>query len=384
MRAEARRIAERWVAAVGLERFAGKYPKQLSGGMQQRVAIARVLANDPAVLLMDEPFGALDALTRTTMQAESARIHRETGTTVVFVTHSIEQAVFLADRVVVMSGGAAHAVPGHVERIVPVDLSARDVAAPEFNVLKREIAAVVRGGHEAAVDQPVGGEGRRGTAAAWHRVAVTLPEDWTAWRGAFDPERYDDRWRAMAERGENPHGEADFVCSYGPASVLDGGCGTGRVAIELARRGVAVLGVDSDPDMIAVARERAPELTWVHASLAELDRPERFDVVVLAGNVVPYVAAADRAAAVSRCARHLAPGGRLVAGFALRPGWPSLDDYDGWCADAGLQLTERYATWDRAPYSGGRYAVSVHRPVGGTAGGLSSQQGARETPWETP
>ncbi|GAA4977670.1 ABC transporter ATP-binding protein [Kineococcus glutinatus] len=142
-RAETRRIADEFIAAVGLERFAAKYPGQLSGGMQQRVAIARVLANDPSLLLMDEPFGALDALTRSGLQAELRRIHRETGTTVVFVTHSIEEAVYLADRVVVMAGGASHGVPGHVRAVVPVDLAERDVTSPGFNAVERRITALV-------------------------------------------------------------------------------------------------------------------------------------------------------------------------------------------------------------------------------------------------
>lgn len=139
-----RERTDRFLAAVGLERFADRYPSELSGGMQQRVAIARVLANDPSLLLMDEPFGALDALTRSSLQAELSRIHRETGTTVLFVTHSIEEAVFLADRVVVMAGGAAHGVPGHVREVVPVGLGPdRDVTSAEFNALKRRVAALV-------------------------------------------------------------------------------------------------------------------------------------------------------------------------------------------------------------------------------------------------
>lgn len=134
----------RFLDAVGLTRFGDRYPGELSGGMQQRVAIARVLANDPAVMLMDEPFGALDALTRTSMQQELSRIHQNTGTTVIFVTHSIEEAVFLGHRVVVMAGGAAHGVPGHVREIVPVDLPGeRDVASVEFNQVKRRIATLV-------------------------------------------------------------------------------------------------------------------------------------------------------------------------------------------------------------------------------------------------
>jgi SAM-dependent methyltransferase len=182
---------------------------------------------------------------------------------------------------------------------------------------------------------------------------VTLPADWDAWRDGVDLSAYDDRWAGL----EQPHGEADLVASYAPRTVLDGGCGTGRVGIELARRGIAVLGVDADADMIATARAKAPELTWVQRDLADLDRPERFDVVVLAGNVVPY--AARRPELVGACARHLAPGGRLVAGFALQDGWPTLDEYDGWCAAAGLVLAERFATWEREPYAGGDYAVSV-------------------------
>ena len=188
-----------------------------------------------------------------------------------------------------------------------------------------------------------------------------LPDDWSEWREQVDIARYDERWRRMSAAGENLHGEADLVASYRPASVLDGGCGTGRVGVELARRGIAVLGVDADEDMIAAARAKAPHLEWVAADLAELARPERFDVVVLAGNVVPYMTPDRRDTAVAACARHLVPGGRLVAGFQLRAGWPGLDDYDRWCADAGLEPEDRYATWQKDRYAGGDYAVSVHR-----------------------
>ncbi|WP_206051835.1 ABC transporter ATP-binding protein [Nocardioides ferulae] len=147
-RGQRHRIAEEFIEVVGLTRFADRFPGELSGGMQQRVAIARVLANDPAVLLMDEPFGALDALTRTTMQHELRRLHRETGTTVLLVTHSIEEAVYLADRVVVMSGGAAHGVPGGIAEIVPVTLGEhRDVNAADFNELERRLSELVHAGH---------------------------------------------------------------------------------------------------------------------------------------------------------------------------------------------------------------------------------------------
>lgn len=190
---------------------------------------------------------------------------------------------------------------------------------------------------------------------------MTLPEDWSGWRDAVDLDSYDRRWARMAEAGENPHGEADLVASYAPASVLDAGCGTGRVGIELARRGIAVLGADADPDMVAAAREKAPELEWLVVDLADLHRQERFDVVVLAGNVVPYMSTWRRVAGITACIRHLAPGGRIIAGFQLQEGWPTLADYDGWCAAAGIAFEDRFATWDRQPYDGGPYAVSVHR-----------------------
>ncbi|HEY1966666.1 MAG TPA: methyltransferase domain-containing protein [Pseudonocardia sp.] len=195
-----------------------------------------------------------------------------------------------------------------------------------------------------------------------------LPEDWSRWREQVDLAGYDERFRRLAEAGQNVHGEADLVCRYRPSSVLDAGCGTGRVAIELANRGIEVLGVDADAAMIAAATAKAPRLGWRHADLATLRTDRRFDVVVLAGNVVPYVSAPDRAAAVAACAAALAHGGRLIAGFSLRPGWPTPADYDAWCAAAGLTPADRFATWEATPYTGGDYLVAVHsRPTDGRA-----------------
>jgi NitT/TauT family transport system ATP-binding protein len=124
---------------LSLEDFAKRYPKDLSGGMRQRVAIARVLALDSPILLMDEPFGALDALTRRNLQDELLRLWAELKKTVIFVTHSIEEAIYLADRIVVMTYR-----PGTIKRDMLVDLPRlRDPAAPEFNALKRELGLMV-------------------------------------------------------------------------------------------------------------------------------------------------------------------------------------------------------------------------------------------------
>jgi SAM-dependent methyltransferase len=191
-------------------------------------------------------------------------------------------------------------------------------------------------------------------------------DDWAGWRRQVDLDEYDERWRRMEAAGQNPHGEADFVCTFAPASVLDGGCGTGRVGIELAARGIEVVGVDRDHDLLERARAKAPHVRWHLADLAELDLGREFAVVVLAGNVVPYVESSRRPAAVAACAHHLLPGGRLVAGFQLRAGWPPLEEYDRWCADAGLVPDARYASWDKQPFEApGTYVVAVHqRPEG--------------------
>ena len=134
-----RATVDGWLDKLGLSDFRDRFPKDLSGGMRQRVAIARVLAIDPPVLLMDEPFGALDALTRRNLQEELLRIWAGSGKTVLFVTHGIEEAIFLADRVVVMTYR-----PGAVKEIVPISLPRpRDPLSPEFSELERRVAALV-------------------------------------------------------------------------------------------------------------------------------------------------------------------------------------------------------------------------------------------------
>jgi NitT/TauT family transport system ATP-binding protein len=146
-RGERRRRATELLTMVGLENFQRQYPWQLSGGMQQRVSIARALAFDPKLLLMDEPFGALDEITREAMNLELLRIWRQTGKTVVFVTHSIAEAVFLSSRIVVMT-----ARPGRIREIIDVDLPyPRDAQAREserFFELTTQVREALRVGQD--------------------------------------------------------------------------------------------------------------------------------------------------------------------------------------------------------------------------------------------
>lgn len=174
---------------------------------------------------------------------------------------------------------------------------------------------------------------------------------------------YDARFRERAAAGLDVHGEADFVADLGPERVLDAGCGTGRVAIELARRSIAVVGIDVDAQMLATARSKAPELDWRQGDLATVELPAgSFDVVVLAGNVMIFVEPGSEAAVIANLAPALVPGGTLVAGFQLRCDRVSLADYDRHCSEAGLSLGGRWSTWQRDPWSASDdYAVSLHR-----------------------
>jgi SAM-dependent methyltransferase len=173
---------------------------------------------------------------------------------------------------------------------------------------------------------------------------------------------YDATYDRRAAAGEDVHGEANFVQRFKPSSVLDAGCGTGRVGRELARRGVEVVGVDLDPDMLDTARRKAPDVDWQLADLATIELGREFDVIVMAGNVMIFVEPGTEAAVVANLARHLAPGGVLIAGFQLMPGRLAIDRYDEYAAAAGLELAERWSTWDRNPWiKGGDYAVSVHK-----------------------
>jgi NitT/TauT family transport system ATP-binding protein len=139
---EAEQQALQWLGLVGLEKFADAYPHQLSGGMKQRVAIVRALANQPRILLMDEPFGALDAQTRSRMQAHLLEIWKKIDITIVFITHDLDEAIFLADRILVLS---AH--PGEVQELIEVPVPrprrAAQFITPEFLSTKARLEELI-------------------------------------------------------------------------------------------------------------------------------------------------------------------------------------------------------------------------------------------------
>jgi SAM-dependent methyltransferase len=177
----------------------------------------------------------------------------------------------------------------------------------------------------------------------------------------WDGDDYQRRLDELAASGMDVHGEATFVRAYEPASVLDAGCGTGRVAVELARHGIEVVGVDVDASMLATARRAAPGVPFVESDLADLDLGRTFDLVVMAGNVPLFTTPGTEPALVAGVARHVTPGGLLVAGFSTDRHLP-LADYDGAAEAVALELVERWATWDRQPWiASAAYAVSVHR-----------------------
>ena len=139
---DATQAADEWLKLVGLSDFADLYPAQLSGGMKQRVAIARALANDPRILLMDEPFGALDAQTRASMQAHLLRIWQAAGVTVLFITHDLDEAIYLSDRIVVLG-----ARPGRILEIIDVPVarprSSEQFLSGHFLALKKRLEELI-------------------------------------------------------------------------------------------------------------------------------------------------------------------------------------------------------------------------------------------------
>lgn len=198
-------------------------------------------------------------------------------------------------------------------------------------------------------------------------MADRPPESrWSITDGVTRGDDYDEKWRLLAAAGQSIHGEADFVCRFEPTSVLDAGCGTGRVAIELAARGIDVVGVDLDPAMLGAAIDKAPDLAWVEADIGSVSLARRFDLVAAPGNVMIFLRPDSERATIANLTDHLEVGGRLVSGFQLDAAY-TLDRYDADCIAAGLEFEERFATWDGDEFvETSPYAVSVHRRRAGS------------------
>jgi SAM-dependent methyltransferase len=190
-----------------------------------------------------------------------------------------------------------------------------------------------------------------------------VSDQWSQWRAVTDLQEYFTRWRELEATGQSPHGEADFIESFHPASVLDAGCGMGRVAIELAKRGIDVVGVDLDDDLLEFARRSDPSIRWVRADLATMRLDRHFDIVAMPGNVMVYCRPADRSAVIRNAVAHLDSQGLLIAGFQLENGRDALRlaEYDEVCTASDLQLVQRSSTWQGDPYLDEAYVVSVHR-----------------------
>jgi SAM-dependent methyltransferase len=175
---------------------------------------------------------------------------------------------------------------------------------------------------------------------------------------------YDERFTKLAATGHDVHGEASLVASLGLHFVLDAGCGTGRVAMELSRRGLDVVGIDLDAEMLAVAREKAPLIPWVEADLTDADLGQTFDGIVLAGNVMIFLTPGTERLVVANLSRHLRQAGLFISGFSLGRGRLALDAFDGFALDAGMKLVNRWASWDQQAFAtGADYAVSIHRKL---------------------
>jgi SAM-dependent methyltransferase len=163
---------------------------------------------------------------------------------------------------------------------------------------------------------------------------------------------YIERFRTMARNGEDLAGEARLADAMAPrrARILDAGCGPGRVGGHLAAAGHEVVGVDLDPELIAAAGQDWPGPTWIVGDLSELDLPQRFDVIVSAGNVMTFVAPDTRVEILRRMRRHLAGGGRAVIGFGAGRGY-AFDDFLADAVTAGLEPDLLLSTWDLRPFT---------------------------------
>jgi SAM-dependent methyltransferase len=188
----------------------------------------------------------------------------------------------------------------------------------------------------------------------------------TRWEqiGQANPDRsvwYIERFRAMAAQGADLAGEARMIDAMVPrgSRILDAGSGPGRVGGELARRGHVVVGVDVDPLLVEAAQAEHPESTWLVGDLAELELDDRFDIAVMAGNVLTFVAEGTEVEVLRRIGNVLTPEGRLVIGFGAGRGY-AFDRLTDDAAAAGLRIDQRFSTWDLRPFGpGSEFLVAV-------------------------
>ncbi len=177
-------------------------------------------------------------------------------------------------------------------------------------------------------------------------------------------DRYERTYELRSATGEDVHGEANFVTRFSPGRLLDAGCGTGRVGRELFRRGVDVVGVDMDIEMLNTARARGPSASWIEGDISAIQLGRTFDIVLMAGNVINFVIPESRRQAVENLVRHLRPGGLLINGHSIRPDGCPPDAFAAWVEAAGLELVEQWSTWDQDAFvDGSEYSLTVHRLI---------------------
>jgi SAM-dependent methyltransferase len=173
---------------------------------------------------------------------------------------------------------------------------------------------------------------------------------------------YERTYELRAAAGEDVHGEANFISRFSPGSVLDAGCGTGRVGRELHHRGVDVVGVDLDTEMLETARARCPSALWIEGDISAIKLGRTFDIVLMAGNVINFVIPELRRQALENLVRHLRPAGLLINGHSIRPDGCPPTLFEIWAEAAGLEPVERWSTWDRDPFANNSvYELTVHR-----------------------
>ena len=175
-------------------------------------------------------------------------------------------------------------------------------------------------------------------------------------------DQYERPYELRAAAGEDVHGEANFVSRFSPGSVLDAGCGTGRVGRELHRRGVDMVGVDLDAEMLTTARERCPSALWIEGDISVIRLGRTFDIVLMAGNVINFVIPELRQQALDNLVQHLRPTGLLINGHSIRPDGCPPAMFAVWAEAAGLEPVERWSTWDQDAFTdSSEYVLTVHR-----------------------